>query len=201
MRLLEYESLIKDKIKVQRDDPEIYNLLCQMISMFLQRKKVCKCLQDVEDISCIISGDIFMKIVEGSDFSYFLGYLEKVYRSYIESFYEFSRNEISIDLISESTGALYNKSSHKKYSEINNRVYLEEVGRVVDELMDETCKYVRGSSSYLNLKISLYLSILRKREINFHLSGEEFLYLRLLVIRFYDKVSKEGIDFEGEVSL
>ena len=197
MRLLEHESLIKSKVKSDRKDPEIYNLLQRMTFMFLKRKRVGQTEKDREDISFMIAGDLYMRIVNGEDFSYFLGYLEKIYKEYLEKFYEGYKNQVQLDPSIDVNHEILGNPTVFDYYRLNNKVYLKEIYRVIDELMDESCKYKRQSRDYLNLKLSLVLSLLREEITNFHLGPEQTFYLKLLIVKFYSKVKEEGLDSEG----
>ena len=201
MRLLELESSIKSRIRESKDDPEIYNLLQKMTFMFLARKKACKNEKDREDISFIIAGDLYMRILDGEEFSYYLGYLEKIYREYLCKFYEGYNNHLPLDPSIDANHELLGSPTLFDYYRLNNQIYLKEIYRVIDELMDETCKYKPQTKEYLNLKISLILSLIRGETSFFHLGEEQKFYLKFLVVKFYDKVRNEGLDIDSNLCI
>lgn len=201
MRLLDYESLIKCKIKLNREDPSIYDLIQKMTFMFLKRKKVCRSEKDREDISFVIAGDLYMRILDGEDFSYFLGYLDKIYKEYLDKFYEGYKNQVQFDPSIDVNHEILGNPTVFDYYRLNNQVYLKEIYRVIDELMDETCKYKRQTKEYLNLKLSLVLSLIRGEVTCFHLEPDQSLYLRLLIVKFYSKVKNEGLDVDSNLCI
>lgn len=192
MRLVEYEELIKSQIKDNRRNPEIYTNLQKMIEMFLRRKKVCKTTKDYQDMSYLLAGDIFMKIINGEDISYYLGYLEKVYRKYAHQYYKDNSSEIiEYDDSTNVEELLYGYRSSYAYEYIGNKLYLENIGKVIDQIMYQSCKYDPESSAFNNLKLSLILSILRNQEVSFHLNHEQTFYLKMILTNFYDKILKD----------
>ena len=195
MRLIEYESYIKELVTKDVNNPEIYNSLQEMIMAFLKRKKVCRCKKDYEDLSYLIAGDIYLSMVkENLRINYYLGYLEKVYRKYAHDYYKENSSECLVfddKLDAESVGQTYN--FRDEFSHIRNKVYLEDCDKIIEEVMSKSCKYDRNSYVYNNLKMSLILSLLRGNLINFHLDNEQFSYLNLILKNFQNTVKKETI--------
>lgn len=196
MRLVEYEQSVKELIKSDRTDPEIYNLLQGMALMFLQRKKACNTAKDAEDISFMLAGDIFMRVIEGEDFNYFLGLLEKIYRSYVTLYYVDNKTEyLTFDASVDTQRTVYGHSTTYEYACCANKMYLEEISSVVTKVMESSCKYRKGTPVYLNLQLSLMLSVLRGRLTTFHLQPEHEYYLKLLLVNFYSRVKEDGLGF------
>ena len=195
MRLTEYEELIKKLVSVDRNNPEIYINLQQMIEMFLRRKKVCNCSKDFQDLSYVIAGDLYLQILDGYNVDYLLGYLEKVYRKYAHAYYNESKlSTISYDEAQADPTFVQNGSSVYEYNCVNNKVYLQDIIRVVDEVMMNSCKYEPMSTAFTNLKLSLILSLLRGTEVHFHLNKEQGFYLKLILTNFRRKVVNDGLD-------
>ena len=194
MKLVEYEVLIKKQVAEDLNNPEIYNNLQRMILMFLQRKKVCHCLKDYEDMSYLLAGDVYMKILGGEKIGYFLGYLEKVYRKYAQQYYKDHSSEfIYYDDSDDFADTVFNQFSHYDYDCVNNKIYLEKIWKVIDQVMASSCKYDRMSRAYLNLRLSLVLSLLRGRETCFHLEPDQKFYLKFIMTNFCSIIKKEAI--------
>ena len=201
MRLLDHESAIKTLLKTNREDPEIYDHLQKMTFIFLRRKKVCRNDKDREDISFTIAGDLFMRLIQGEDFSYFLGYLDKIYKEYLDKFYEGYKDHVPFDPSIDANHEILGNPSVFDYYRLNNEVYLKEIYRVVEQLMDEACKYRRDSKEHINLRLSLVLSLIRGEVTSFHLEPEHTFYLKLLVVKFYNKVKEEGLDVDSNLCI
>lgn len=193
MRLTDYEVEIKNRISQNREDPEIYNLLQELSYRFLLRKKVCKSLKDAEDISYVIAGDTFMKIRDGETYSYILGYLERIYKGYIRDHYQNSTDVISLDSSDRAHDIFGWSTAMYDFNKLDNKIYLERFDSIIDEVMEDSCKYKIGSTSYLNLKLSLVLSLIRDQVSPFHLSSEETFYLRLIIPNVYARIKDDGI--------
>ena len=86
------------------------------------------------------------------------------------------------------------------FSKVLNKLYLKDIGKIIDKVMEESCKYKYQSKEYLNLKLSLMVSILRNSKFEFHLSQEQSFYLKLLIVAFYEEVKKEGFGVSYEES-
>lgn len=200
MRLTERELIIRDKVSNDPTDPDIYCQLQEMAFMFLRRKKVGDCRKDVEDISYLIAGDMFLSISQGIKINYYLGYLEKVYKDYLRDFYTHSKDELPIDPSIDVNHELLGNPSTYDYVEARNKIYLEDIGKVIDQVM-ENCKYSSLTLSFINLKVSLILTILNDKPTAFHLSPEEEFYLGLLVTKFYEEVKVNGFDVESSLTI
>lgn len=200
MRLIEYEQTIKDLIKENRNNPEIYNLLQEMILMFLRRKRSPGGPQELEEVSYTMAGDIYIKIVAGEDINYFLGYFDKKYKEYFKDYYEVERYTEPYDPSLNDKEIWRRSEGSQDFSKVLNKLYLKDIGRIVDKVMEESCKYKYQSKEYLNLKLSLMVSILRNSKFEFHLSQEQSFYLKLLIVAFYEEVKKEGFGVSYEES-
>lgn len=191
MRLIECESLIKEKVKANREDPEIYNLLQQMIITFLMRKKACNSYRDYDDLSYVIAGDLFLKIIAGNEINYYLGYLEKAYRKYVQEYYkEYHSGILSFEDAIDSEESVYGRRSSRDFAYARDRVYLEDCSLVINDVLDSS-KYDPDHPAFNNLKMSLILSVLKGSEVYFRLEEDQKFYLKLLLICFYNKIIKD----------
>lgn len=188
LTLNEQEELIKELVSKDRSNPEIYVMLKDMTLIFLYRKHACDYKEEYEDIAHTIATDMYMKIyAEHVTYNHYLGYLNSVYKRYIQKY----REEISTSLSYEEIAgtALLNKTViENPFSKINNKVYLEDINTIIDKLMSRFCKYDAWSCAFNNLKLSLILTILRGEETSFHLNAEQSAYLGLLISKFKEEV-------------
>lgn len=189
MKLYEQEQVVKDLIKNDRNNPEIYLKLQQMIYMFLRRKKIGNSPKEVEEVSYTMAGDLFLKIIEGEEISNFFGLLDKEHRKYFTEYYEREKYIEPYDITMDPR--ILNESSFENdFAKVNNKIYLEDINKVINEVMDKSCKYKPWTVEYNNLKVSLALSILRRKKVNFHLNLECEYYLNILIASFYNEVKK-----------
>lgn len=189
MRLTEYEQLIKKQITQDRNNPEIYNNLQKMIYMFLRRKQVGKSPEEVEEVSYTFAGDIYMKILSGDEIEYYLGYLERKHKEYFREYYRMSRFNEPYDPTYDDSKVQEVQDYRDYENRALNKVYLQNVDRIIDKLLRNS-KYKYNSKSYINLKLSLALSLLNDRIVVFHLSKEEEEYLKFLTILFYNEIKE-----------
>lgn len=196
MRLLDYESKLRELVSKDHTDPEIYNNLQQLIYYYLLRKKSCRRYEDASDISYEIASDIFMRIYNGETFTYFLPYLDRVYLRYILNYYNVNSPEIFVrDITDDMVANVYlTNPTNQDYHIVCEKMYLEHINQVVDIVMKNS-KYKEGFLPYLNVKLSLVLSLYRGYPCYFHLSPEQADYVKFLVINFYNHVKTDGIDF------
>lgn len=193
MKLTEYEQKIKDLIKTDKNDPEIYCSLQKMIYLFLLRKRAGDDIRELEEVSFTIAGDLFIKIRDGETINYFLGYLERKYHEYFKEYYRFSRFNEPYDPSYDDSRSSQSEKAEGDLKEVLTKVYLSDIGKVVDNVFEESCKYVYNSAPYINLKVSALLTLIRNGEItDFHLNEFQRNYLRLLVVRLYSEIQLSG---------
>lgn len=201
MKLLEYEQSLKSRMTKDITDPQIYTDLQEMILMFLRRKHATRCYKDSEDLSHIIAGDLYIQLINKElNVEYYLGYLDKIYHSYVRDFYGESLDELPFDPSIDVNAEILGHPSTYDFVYARDKIYLQDIGKVIEYFLDRTCKYSE-MSVYNNLEISLLLSVLRGRLVNFRLTDEQFIYLRLLVVRFYQEVKVNGFEIESSLCI
>lgn len=188
MRLYEYEQRIKLLVESSPQDPKIYEYLQRMIFMFLRRKAVGDDEKDVEDISFTIAGDLWMRIIDGERFSRYLGYINKIYHDYFRGYYIDKKYNEPYDPSYDMKVIGGEIDNPRRFQEIINKIYLERIESVIDDFFESGCKYAYGSRAWINLKLSLTLSLYRQTLVNYHLTSDQFAYLKILIVRFHDKV-------------
>lgn len=189
MTLYEQEKYIKDLVKLDRRNPEIYEKLQEMIYMFLRRKRIGRNPKEVQDISYTMAGDLYLRILEGEDIFNYLGLLDKEHRSYFE---EYSSSRIFFEPYDVSLDPKLFNGEPPTYDfiKVDNKIYLEEIHKVINQVIEKSCKYKPWTPEYNNLKVSLALTLLRGEETYYHLSEECKHYLKFLVVSFYNEVRK-----------
>ena len=181
--------MIKQQISQDKNNPEIYNNLQKMIYMFLRRKQVGQSPREAEDVSYTFAGDLYMKILSGDEIEYYLGYLERKHKEYFKEYYRMSRFNEPYDP-SYDDSKLQEVQDYRNYENRTlNKVYLQDVNLIIDKILEKS-KYRHNSKSYVNLKLSLALSLLNDRVVAFHLSKEEEEYLKFLTILFYNEIKE-----------
>lgn len=198
MKLVSEEQNIKEMIKHDRNNPEIYNRLQKMIYIFLHRKKSPGTRQEIEEVSYTMAGDIFLKIVNGVEINYLLGYFERWYKGYFRQYYEPEKYDVPYDP-SKIDLSLRTYEGSQKYDEIVSKEYLRNISLVVNDVMERVCKYRYNSPAYINLKLSLLVTLRRGTIFSFHLTEEQTQYLKILRTAFYEEVRKEGFNFSTTI--
>lgn len=188
MKLYEYEQRIKSRIEEDPQDPQIYEDLQKMIYMFLRRKGAGVDEKTVEDVSFTMAGDLWMRILEGERFTYYLGYLDKIYHDYFKECYIDKRYNEPYDPSYNMKVIGGEINNLKRYQEVIDKVYLEQIESVISNFFEFGCKYKKGTRAWINLKLSLTLSLYRKTIVNYHLTTDQFAYLKMLLVKFHEKV-------------
>ena len=188
MRLVEYESKIKELVKIDIRNPEIYNLLVKFVNLFLLRKKVVSYSRDREEICYTLASDIYMKLIQGEELTHYLGYLEKIYRAYIYEYAGYYRKDFVVDDLIDLEEML--PSRDQPYTEVLDRIYLRNIWCVIKEILNY-CKYSKRSSIRANLEVSLLLSLYRNDIVNFNLEEVSEAYAGEGT-RFYSRYQRSG---------
>ncbi len=200
MKLKEYDLLIQNLVDKDKSNEEIFIHLQKMIEMFLWHKKCCDCANDVETISYTMAEDIYLDILNGRPFKQYLSYVSTVYHKYLRECYDKNIiRQLNYDDI-----IAYKEREHERIAthsqEIHNtesKVYLENISNTIDRVLHYSCKYDENTAAYINLKMSLMLSLYRGYLVYFHLTKEQEFYLKLIVTNFYNTIKKDGLDING----
>lgn len=188
MKLYEYEQRIKSLIEEDPQDPQIYEDLQRMIYMFLRRKGAGNNEKDVEDVSFTIAGDLWMRIIEGERFTFYIGYLSKIYHDYFKGYYIDKRYNEPYDPSYDMRVIGGEINNPKRFQEVIDKIYLEQIESVINGFFESGCKYRKGTRAWINLKLSLTLSLYRQTIVNYHLEPDQFAYLKILLVKFHEKV-------------
>ena len=132
--------------------------------------------------------DIWMRIISGERFYHYIGYIDKIYHDYVRGLYIDKKFNEPYDPSYDMQvigGEIQNK---RMIQEVLSKVYLEQIDKVIDDFFESGCKYKKGSRTWINLKLSLSLSLYHKKMVTYHLNEEQSMYLRVLLVKFYDKV-------------
>lgn len=187
MRLYEYEQSIKDMVDENPQNPKIYEYLQQMIYMFLRRKNVGGSERDIEEVSFSIAGDIWIKILSGERYNRYIGYLNKTYHDYFRDYYIDKKYSEPYDPSYDMKVIGGEIDNPQRFLEVIDKLYLEQIELIVDDFFESGCKYTYGSRAWVNLKLSLVLSMYRQELVNYHLTSDQFAYLKILIVRFHEK--------------
>ena len=199
MKLYEYESKIKEQIEEDVNNPELFLNIQRVTGYFLRRKKACHCAGDYADVACHIAEDIYMDLLEGKRFTHLYGYLNRIYRTYVIEYYkDYGPDVISFDEHIKLKDIVRDPAAYMN-NYLNNRFYLLEIGKVVDQTMLDSCKYTYNSKDYINLKVSLLLTTLRGDNSYFHLDEAQSYYLNLMKVNLYSQIRKESLGVEDIV--
>lgn len=136
-----------------------------------------------------------MKILSGDTISYYLGYLEKKHKEYFREYYSVTRFNEPYDPYYDDIKSDNVSANFIEFDRTLSRIYLDDVSKIVDKVFDN-CKYLYNSTEFINLKLSLVLSLVKDEIVTFHLDEEHYVYLRLLIILFYSEV-KEVLEQES----
>lgn len=196
MKLYEYESKIRDQIENDINNPELFLDIQRVTGYFLRRKKACHCARDYTEIACHIAEDVYMDLLDGKRFDHLYGYLNRIYRTYVIQYYkDYGPDVISFDENIKLKDIVQDPAAYMN-NYLNNRIYLLEIGNVVEQTMLDSCKYVSDSKAYLNLKVSLLLTTLRGDTSYFHLDEAQSFYLNIIKVNFYNQIRKESLGVE-----
>ena len=189
-RFYEKEDYIKELISKDRTDGEIYSNLRELIIAYLAKKKCCNNKREIQELSHDIATEMYFNIADGADYYHILGWLEKNHKRYVNDYLVSQREIIDADVSDE---MVYNTTS-ESFHLILNKVYLSEISKVIDETM-RNCRYRKGTPKYNNLRLSLTLSLLRNKNVNYHLEKEDINYLPVLISDFKMRVIRDKVEY------
>lgn len=197
MTLAEYEAKINTLLDEDVNNQEAYELMIKMIKYFLVSKRCCKCDEDYTDIAQLITEDFYLKIVDNNPVKAYLGYLNKSWRRYVSEYYRYEREVIDTtedNFLSYVKKDLFGEYSVVDFMNTENVIYLEKIQKTIEYVMETSCKYDHDSAVYINLELSLILSLLRGEEVYFHLNKEQEFYLKLLLASLQARIHSDGVD-------
>ena len=186
MKFYEEETYLKELIEKDCTNEKIYSCLYELILAFLCKKKCCNCRHDAEEIAHDLAVEMFQNIKSGDRYNKLLGYLNKIYNGKVVDYYLAKKDILDYEITEKedlNANLLVFNSYECDLNNVINRVYLEDVELIIDEVF-EVCKYDKNSKNYNNLKLSLALSILNRSPHYFHLDKFDQAYLDILIREF-----------------
>jgi hypothetical protein len=76
------------------------------------------------------------------------------------------------------------------FGDIENEVYLEDIGTTINQLM-KVCPYYSGTPKYINFKLSLVASLYLKKPVSYHMNEFDEEKVRIYIVNFYEKVRRD----------
>lgn len=207
MRLIEIEDQIKDMIKEDVKNPEIYYKIWDLAYFWLKRNKKMSYDNEAREVADLIAEDLYLKVYMGKPVYSWIGYIAISYISYIKMWRKENTTEI-IDtrespevaetLIEMSTSS--NISSQANYDLILSEVYLNEMSEVINSVLEESRINI-DTKDWLNARITLLLSLERGEYIPYRLTEENSQYCRMLLTKIKDKIHKDlTVNFKNYTS-
>lgn len=197
MRLVEIEDQIKDLIKEDINNPEIYRKIWDLVYFWLKRNKKMSYDNEAREVADIMAEDLYLKVYMGKPVYSWLGYIAISYISYIKMWRKENTTEI-IDtrespeiaetLIEMSSAS--NISSQKNYDLILSEVYINEISKVIDSVLEDS-RVKPYTKDWLNSRITLLLSLGRGKFVPYRLSEGTSQYCRMLLVKIKDKIHKD----------
>lgn len=194
MRMYDKESSVKQRLKENVRDESVFNDLKDIAEFVLRQHGFCRNSLEYDELSIMIAEDVWMSFIDGEPIDHIFGWIDRRLPMYGRKYYT-SQSFIQLDDILLDLS----QKPHwmKEYSLVINKIYLEEIYRVAEEVIHKHSRF-KSEKSNRNLMISLLLSIIRDEETYFHLTDEEKPIIHLLMISFYQNILRHGIDIREE---
>lgn len=194
MRLIDYENRIKEMVKEDKNNPEIYDWLFNLLYIFFKRNKIIRKDSECVEVAQIGATDLYNKIYNGMEFYALLGYINVVYKAYLYEYRKSYCSEIidatdnkdlsdAIILMSASSSI----SQRTNYEKILNQEYIDNLENTIDYILDKS-KYLKWTKIYYNAKMSIMLSMLYGRFNPYDLDEHNINYVRMLYILTVDTI-------------
>lgn len=213
MRLIEIEANIKKLIEEDVNNPEVYNEIQRLAYLYLKRYK--KMNKDIEaqEVSHLVASELYYKVVNGGEIYSWLGYMSKTMIWFIRKYRSMTDTQM-IDTTEDTQ--LYEavldmsvRSSDKddKYNEIVDYIAVNDLPNIVNRILERICRYDSESSEYMNIHMSIIMSLITDRFVTVFISEEVEPYCRLMYSIVKDKLTAEveqlfkSESFEGNYTL
>lgn len=205
MRLVDIEKEIKHLIETDPNNEDIFNRIYDLAYLYFKRTKYVNSDEESKGVALICAEDIYMKYLRGTPIYSYIGYINKAKILYVKTYRKMTESEIfdtrddyrlreAIEEIAYSSADAY-----KKYMEIDFEDSLNSIPYYVDKILKESCRYRVDSSEYLNIKISICMTLavgeITTLFLPNNLDGYFKLMLKHVKDRLLEEIYQDNVDY------
>lgn len=209
-KLTEIEAELKEEIAKDRTSEKVYYLIYELVYRYLMRSKKVHGVSDMEGIATVAAEDLYMKIYNGGEVNYWIGYIAKTiicsiktYRSMVDTQIIDATNDSDlrdgIIRMSTSNSEGIIEKRNFEYDRILDSMFCESIPETIDSILRKICRYNEYSREFFEIRTAIVVSIITDREIDDFMIDEEFYpYYRFVSSVLKDKLKVEmDKDFEN----
>ena len=200
MKQVDIEKRLSELQAEDRTNPEIYNLLVRLVGNMIISQNWLLAPIDFDNVTHDIAADIFMKVYNGTyTVEYWRAlayrmmkftYIKKQRQIAMTQTFDINNDPIKKEQIYRTCASCVNTSA-KELAIAENKAYLEGIGGVIRECMDES-KFCSDSPEYLNIYMSVCLSLLYGEDKFFHVEDSYKPFVHLISQNVKQKFSDSG---------
>lgn len=208
-KLTEIESELKEEIAKDRTSEKVYLLIYELVYRYLMRSKKVHGVVDMEGIATIAAEDLYMKIYNGGEINYWIGYIAKTIICSIKTYRSMVDSQI-IDATNDSDlrdGVIRMSTSRSEeiiekrsidYERILDSMFCESVPKTIDSILKQICRYNEYSEEFLKIRTAIVVNIITNGCVDDFMIDKDFYpYYHFVFSVLKDKLKLEmDKDFE-----
>jgi len=201
MRINDLEKKLKKLIEEDINDPDVYNMIFELSKYYLKQNKVLSQNIPLEEVAHLMAEDLYMKILRGGEIRAWLGYMNFAYKQAVGTWQKMfgrefidARDDYDLEnaIVSMSVAGGYDVTP---FQHLYDNSYIEGLTVQIDKLM-EASRCVEGTAEFMNVRLSLILSMSHGMFVSYHLDDAQRQYtsalLNVLQIMIRDDLKDVG---------
>ena len=177
--ILQIESRLTELVETDNKNPEIYKLLKQLASIYINQNKFVYGYNGIDEVCHDVASDVWMSVLQGRKIYAWMYYIGKMIKlSYVPKQKSLEHETIDIQddpHLKENIKYMCAASSiscSKEFDDMQRRLMLQNIGGIIYETMQQI-KFQEGTKEYLSIYTNVCLNLLRV------LDGDKPTYFRL----------------------
>lgn len=187
-----FSDKIRGQIEEDPSNPEIFNNLKLLANFYFRGVKFVNNVQQLEEICNIAAEDMYMKIYKGLDIQNPIGYLYSYRYTYLNEMKKIEYTEVidaegydvAMGILTMCVGS--SMSLENSYDVVWIKDYLRRIPKQVDYILDNCCRYKKGTSVYRNIYTSIILSLMCDDVVTFFIESKIYNYFLLMLNKVRD---------------
>lgn len=186
MRINDLEKKLKRAIEEDVNNPDVYNMIFELSKYYLKQNKVLSCTIPLEEVAHLMAEELYMKILRGGEINKWLGYMNFAYKQAVGTWQKMfgrefidCRDDYDLEnaIVSMSVAGGYELTP---FQHLYDNSYIEGLTVQINKLMDAS-RCVEGTSEYMNVRLSLILSMTHGMFVSYHLDDSQRQYANALL--------------------
>ena len=182
------EKKLTEICETDPSSEELYENLRILAAKLLISRRIASNASEVDEMSHDLAALVYLKVRNGKEIKFWAAYMGRALQSELSRYLRVSTKQIFEvgDKLNkkEFIERYYNQALvfNQQQDTIEATEVLKTLSNILDDVFSTTCRYTKDHPNYINLKISVYLSLAHKKIVYFNIRDDyEKQYVDVLV--------------------